>query len=164
MHERYLEGKPDAAAEIRELLSRHDARSESVLWRILNATAKEAEHANSQKLLWHEKLAPSADADELDRIREHINGWARRAKETETQLNELKEWLAAGNPIYNVDESFLSRFPRFDLTPDDKYEIMMEMLTTDAGPDKICRRYRITRSMLSSWERKFLEGGKSALA
>ena len=164
MHERYLEGKPDAAAEIREMLSRQDTRGESVLWQILNATAKEAEDAISQKLLWHEKLAPSADADELDRIRERITGWAKRAKEAETQLNELKEWLAAGNPIYNVDESFLSRFPRFDLTPDDKYEIVMEMLTTDADADKICRRHRITLSMLSSWKRKFLEGGKSALA
>ena len=164
MRERYLEGKPDAAAEIRGLLSKQDARGESVLWRILNETAKEADNANSQKLLWHEELAPSADADELDRIREHITGWAEIAKEAEMQLNELKEWLAAGNPIYNVDESFLLRFPKLDLTPDDKAEIVMEMLTTDAGPDKICRRHRITRSMLSSWERKFLEGGKSALA
>ena len=164
MRERYLEGKPDAAAEIRGLLSKQDARGESVLWRILNETAKEADNANSQKLLWHEELAPSADADELDRIREHITGWAKIAKEAEMQLNELKEWLAAGNPIYNVDESFLLRFPKLDLTPDDKAEIVMEMLTTDAGPDKICRRHRITRSMLSSWERKFLEGGKSALA
>ena len=164
MRERYLEGKPDAVAEIRGLLSKQDARGESVLWRILNETAKEADNANSQKLLWHEELAPSADADELDRIREHITGWAEIAKEAEMQLNELKEWLAAGNPIYNVDESFLLRFPKLDLTPDDKAEIVMEMLTTDAGPDKICRRHRITRSMLSSWERKFLEGGKSALA
>ena len=46
MHERYLEGKPDAAAEIRELLSRQDARGESVLWRILNETAKEAKNGN----------------------------------------------------------------------------------------------------------------------
>ena len=164
MRERYLEGKPDAAAEIRGLLSKQDARGESVLWRILNETAKEADNANSQKLLWHEELAPSADADELDRVREHITGWAKIAEEAEMQLNELKEWLAAGNPIYNVDESFLLRFPKLDLTPDDKAEIVMEMLTTDAGPDKICRRHRITRSMLSSWERKFLEGGKSALA
>ena len=164
MHERYLEGKPDAAAEIRGLLSRQDARGESVLWRILNETAKEAKNANSQKLLRYEELASSTDPDELDRIREHITGWAEIAKEAEMQLNELKEWLAAGNPIYNVDESFLLRFPKLDLTPDDKAEIVMEMLTTDAGPDKICRRHRITRSMLSSWERKFLEGGKSALA
>ena len=114
--------------------------------------------------MWYEKLAPSADADELDRIREHITGWAEIAKEAEVQLNGLKEWLVAGNPIYNVGESFLSRFPRFDLTPDDKFEIVMEVLTTDAGSDKICRRHRITCSMLSSWERKFLEGGKSALA
>ena len=141
-----------------------DARGESVLWRILNETAKEADNANSQKFLWHEELAPNTDPDELDRIREHIAGWAEIAKEAEMQLNELKEWLAAGNPIYNVDESFLSRFPRFDLTPDDKFKIVMKVLTADAGPDKICRRHRITRSMLSSWERKFLEGGKSALA
>ena len=164
MHERYLEGKPDAAAEIRGLLSRQDARGESVLWRILNATAKEAKNANSQKLLRHEELASSTDPDELDRIREHITGWAEIAKEAEMQLNELKEWLAAGNPIYNVGESFLSRFPRFDLTPNDKFEIVMEVFTTDAGPDKICHRHRITRSMLSSWKKKFLEGGKSALA
>ena len=164
MHERYLEGKPDAAAEIRGLLSKQDARGESVLWRILNETTKEAKNANSQKLLRHEELASSTDPDELDRIREHITGWAKIAEEAEMQLNELKEWLAAGNPIYDVDESFLLRFPKLDLTPDDKAEIVMEMLTTDAGPDKICRRHRITRSMLSSWERKFLEGGKSALA
>ena len=164
MYEKYLEEKPGVAAEIRGLLSGKDARHESVLWRIIHEVTEEAKNAESQKLLWLKELVSSADPDELARIREHITGWGERVKEAETQLNEIKEWLTAGRPIYNVDESFLSHFPKFDLTPDDKFTIVMEMLTTGADPAKICRRHRITHSMLSSWKRKFLEGSKSALA
>ena len=164
MHEKYLEGKPDAAAEIRGLLSRQDARGESVLWRILHETAKEAENAKSQKLLCHEELASSADPDELDRIREHITGWDEKVKEEEMRLNEIKKWLTAGGPIYNVDESFLSRFYKFGLTQDDKYKIVMEMLKIGVAPDTLCRKHRISLNMLSEWWRKFRAGGKSALA
>ena len=89
--------------------------------------------------------------------------WTEGVKEAEIQLNELKEWLVAGNPIYNVDESFISRFPRFDLTLDDKYKIVMEVLATGANADKICRKHKITRNMLSRWEKKFLDAGRSAL-
>lgn len=164
MYEKYLEEKPDVATEIRELLSGKDARRESVLRRIVHEVTKEAEQAESQKLLWYKNLASSADPDELDRIREQITEWDKGIKETETQLNEIKEWLIAGKPIYNIDESFLSCFPKFDLAPDEKYEIVMEMLTTGADPTKICRKHRITHNMLSQWKRKFLDGGKSALA
>ena len=135
-----------------------------VLWRILHETAKEAENAKSQKLLCHEELASSADPDELDRIREHITGWDEKVKEEEMRLNEIKKWLTAGGPIYNVDESFLSRFYKFGLTQDDKYKIVMEMLKIGVAPDTLCRKHRISLNMLSEWWRKFRAGGKSALA
>ena len=121
MHERYMEGKPDTTAEIRGLLSRQDARGESVLWRILNETAEEAKNANSQKILLHEELASGTDPDELDRIREHITGWAKRAKEAEMQLNELKEWLAAGNP--NIQCGRILPFQFSQVRPDSERQV-----------------------------------------
>ena len=49
-------------------------------------------------------------------------------------------------------------------TVGDKTKIVMESLTTSASTADICKKYGLSPSTLYPWRKKFLEGGKAALA
>lgn len=47
---------------------------------------------------------------------------------------------------------------------DEKYRIVMEVLTTSAETAEICRKYGLSPNTFYPWRERFLEAGKNAMA
>ena len=163
MHKKYIKKEPDIVNKIAELLYERDEHHGSVLWRIWGNLSAEAKKANEMEILCYNHMMRSRDASEIDRLRGEISGWRKIFDDTQMQLKKLEEWLVAKKPIYDVGESFLHNFPKFNLTQNEKYYIVIEKIRTNADIKAICRKYKITCQMLSYWETQFLEAGRIAL-